>query len=80
MEISGTTKEYREKIKNLKNFIPQNSFIKKRKGFKFIKEFPKVEPIVSMINFKGKILVATTKKIYELKENKIIPIEIRVEG
>lgn len=27
------------------------------------------EPIVSMIEFKGRVLVATTRRIYELTEN-----------
>ena len=81
MEIFGTSKEYRRKIKNLKNFIPlpEGGHIKKRRGFKFIKEFSKTEPIVSMIEFKGRIIIATSKRIYELKEEKIIPIEIRME-
>lgn len=50
--------------------------MKSRKGMKYIKSFPKAEPIVSMIDFKGRILVATTQRIFELKDNKITLIKI----
>ncbi len=77
-EIYGRSPFY-DAMDDLKNLIPKDPKSIKRKGFKFIKEFPKLEPIVSMIEFKGRIIVATAKRIYELKEDKIIPIKIRIE-
>ena len=54
--------------------------IKKRKGFKLIKQFPDSEPVVSMLNYKDRILVATSKQIYELKDGDILEqIKIKYE-
>lgn len=36
---------------------------------KVIKEFPATEPIVSMIEFNGRILVATSKHVFRLTDN-----------
>ncbi len=35
-----------------------------RKGFKLIKEFPEGEDVVSMIEYEGVLLIATTKSVY----------------
>lgn len=32
-------------------------------------------PIVSMINFKGRVLVATTLCVYELRDKVLVPLE-----
>jgi TFIIF-interacting CTD phosphatase-like protein len=52
--------------------------MKKRK-FKYIESFPEGEHVVSMLNFKNRILIATEKRIYEFKEEKLIPIEMWME-
>ncbi len=50
-------------------------------GLKLIKQFPKTEPIVSMINFKGRILVATSKQVYELNGDDVLePIRIKYKA
>lgn len=48
----------------------------KRVGTKFIKAFPEGEVCVSMVEFKGEILVATNKHIYKLFEEKLHKIDI----
>ena len=39
-----------------------------RKGTKCITTFAENEPIVGMVNFKNKILVATTGAVYEISK------------
>jgi len=41
---------------------------------KILKEFPASEPIVSMIQFKGRILLATTQRVYEIIDDKVVPL------
>jgi len=43
-----------------------------------VTQFMKGEYIVSMVNYKNRVLIATTKTIYELKGTTIEPIEIKV--
>lgn len=52
---------------------------KRRDGLKFIHKFDKSEPVVSMIEFKGVIYVATTLHIYTLKDDKLTPIKLEGE-
>lgn len=49
----------------------------KRKGTKFIKAFPKAEPIVAMCTFKDKVFLATTRGVYSIKNEKVEPIKMR---
>jgi len=58
-----------KKVKAIDDNKPQVE-IKKRKGFKFIEGTEKMAPIVAMIEFKGGIWIATTKRVYEIKDNK----------
>lgn len=53
--------------------------MKKRKGVKYLKGLPKDEHIVSMVKFKGKIIIATTKGVYELKDGKIEKIKLKTK-
>ena len=41
---------------------------------KIIKEFPPAEPIVSMIQFKDQILVATSQRVYRLRDDTFEPL------
>jgi len=50
--------------------------MKRRKGLEFIAEFSEPDHIVSMIEHDKKIIIASTKCIYELKRDKIIPLNI----
>ena len=45
--------------------------------FETFKEFPADEVIVSLVNFNGRILLATSYRIYELKDDKIVQLEIQ---
>ena len=52
-----------------------------RKGTKHIKTFPKTEPCVAMCEFKGRIYVATQRRVYVMVEDKLEPLEIvQVDG
>ena len=53
--------------------------MEKRKGYKFIKQFPDSEPIVAMLNFQDRIILATSKGLYELKEDVLEAIEMKME-
>lgn len=44
---------------------------------KLIMRFPPGEPIVSIVVHKGRILVATSKALYELIDGKVVPLEIQ---
>lgn len=52
----------------------------RRKGFKYIEELSGDEQIVGMIEFKKKILVYTSKSIYQLSGNKLIKLKIKMEN
>lgn len=54
--------------------------VKKIKGYKLIKQFPESESIVSMLEFKGRIFIATSKQVYELVGDDLLePIKIKKE-
>ena len=44
--------------------------------FKVIKELGAEEPIVSMIQFKGDVLMATSKRVFKVVDDKFIPLDI----
>lgn len=50
--------------------------ILKRPGSKLIHEFPNGEKCVGIINFRERIIVATEHRVYELKEDKLYPIQM----
>lgn len=52
----------------------------KRTGFRVIKEFQKDEHCVSMLEYKGELIIATTKHIYKVIEGKLHKIEIVKEN
>lgn len=39
----------------------------KRPGIKYIHAFPKTEPIVGMVHHNGRLVIATVRRLYELK-------------
>ena len=48
--------------------------------FKIIEQFPPSEPIVSMVEFKGRILLATSLQVYELKDDDVFkPLKFTVD-
>jgi hypothetical protein len=47
--------------------------MKRIAGTRMIVEAP--APVVAMLEFKGKIFVATQKAVYVLRRNKLVPIE-----
>ena len=49
--------------------------IKKREKLNFIHEFPKNEPIVSMVIFRDKIYVATSRCLYCYDGDVLTPVE-----
>jgi hypothetical protein len=50
-----------------------------RPGTKFlpVKGFPKNTHIVSMITWKGKLMVATTGAVYEIRDNKATKLKLK---
>lgn len=56
--------------------------VEKRKGCKFAFAEPDNEnrKIVSMIEYKGQVLVATQKGIYRLEDNKMVRLQIEKEA
>lgn len=44
--------------------------------FELLAEFPQVEPIVSMITFKDRALVATSRRVYEIRGGTLYPLDI----
>jgi hypothetical protein len=60
--------------------MPGLDKILKLRGYKKIKQFPALEPIVSMMEFAGKIYIATSKRIYRLEEDdSFFPLKIYTE-
>lgn len=51
------------------------SDIKRRPGTTLLKTFPAGEPLVSMIEFKGTIYVASTKGVFKLVDNEFHQME-----
>lgn len=50
--------------------------MEKRKGTKFIKEFPLTERVVGMIEFNGAVFVATWNAVYKMIDEELIPLDI----
>lgn len=50
--------------------------VKKRTGMKAATGFPEGAVIVSMVNYKDKLMVATTEGIYQIRQGKAIKLEI----
>lgn len=38
--------------------------------------FDASEPLVSMVEFRGRVFVATTKDVYEIVDDKLIPLRL----
>jgi len=49
-----------------KHMLSLKGGVKRRQSTRFITTFDKGEPIVGMVTFKGKVLVATTGGVYEV--------------
>lgn len=45
-----------------------------RNGIKFIAEFDSSEPIVSMIEFNGTVLIATARRVFRVEDDKMVPL------
>jgi hypothetical protein len=43
-----------------------------------IAEFPPGEPIVGLVNFKDRLYVATSKRIFEIVNNELVPISFQM--
>jgi hypothetical protein len=54
--------------------------IKPRKGMKIVKGLPTGSRIVSMIEWKGKLMVATTEDVYEIKKEIATPLKLQENG
>ncbi len=54
--------------------------VEKRKGTKLIHSFKDGERVVSMLEFKGVIYLATNYHVYTMKNGKVTPIEFRLEA
>jgi len=50
--------------------------INQRSGMKLMFKLPEDESFVSMVEFKGKIIVCSTRGIYEIKDGKVRPIPL----
>jgi len=46
---------------------------------KFIHQFPDDEILVNLREFKGSVIVATNKAVYEFKDDKLIEIKLEKE-
>lgn len=51
--------------------------MKKRAGFKFIAELDDDEKFVSILEFQGKIIVCSTKRVYRLRGNTLCPVKFK---
>lgn len=60
----------------MKNLVKLDGSVKKRRGFKLIKEFDDSEPIVSMTTFNNIVYIATSKSVYQVINDQLIPLEI----
>ena len=49
---------------------------KRRTGMKLVTGFPEGAEIMSMVEFKGKLMVATTEGVYEVKDNKATKLKL----
>lgn len=41
-------------------------------------EFPQGEPVVSMVEFNGRILIATTRRVYEIVDGQLHVLRFRL--
>ncbi len=55
--------------------MTNESNITKRPGTKCLKTFPVGEPLVSMIEFKGTLYVASTKGVFKLVDDEFYQME-----
>lgn len=46
-----------------------------REGYELMAKFPPGEAIVSMINYNGTVVVATTARVYRMHEGQFYPLE-----
>lgn len=53
--------------------------VEKIKDTFLVAEFPEGEPIVSMIQFKDQILLATTRRVFRVFEGKVIPLVLKAD-
>lgn len=49
--------------------------VQKMPGYKRVEGFPEGAQIVSMIEFKGQVLVATTEGIYRIEDDKAVRLK-----
>jgi hypothetical protein len=56
--------------------MQKKDWIRKRNNMKYIKMFPKTEPIVSMLVWKNIVYIATSRRIYYKVGNKFFPMKI----
>lgn len=49
---------------------------KTRPGMKIVHAFPKGEIVVSLVTHKGRLLCATTSRVYEIQGDKLAPLRI----
>lgn len=53
--------------------------IEKRKGFTYITSLPDDEQFVAMTTYEGRVIIASTKSIYQLQNGNLSKIKIEVE-
>jgi len=47
------------------------------KGLQFLTEVPEGEQVVSMVNHRDRIFVATQKRVYELVDDELRAVEVK---
>ena len=65
--------------KRSKYFVGLRPSVVKSPGTKLIKVFPKTEPVVAMCTWQDKIYLATTRHVYLMEKDKVIPLRLRKE-
>jgi hypothetical protein len=53
--------------------------VRRRSGFKHVKTFKKDEPVVAMMEFRGRVFVATSRRVYHMVDEVLVPLLIEQE-
>ena len=71
-------KGYKEAVKKTENVISQGGGAKERPGVQYVTAVPGDAAVVSMIEFRGILYVATSTRVYMLVDDKLKAIEFEI--